>query len=264
MYKDGISFVIITTGDNDKSVQEVVTSIKRLQIPNHEIIVVGGFDTTLDKNDIVHIPFDESLTPTGWITRKKNIGIQAGRYNVIVVQHDYYVYDSNWYEEFVNFGTDWDICVQQTFSMPEQGSKRCNGWRTGLIPGYPEIPYCMTIPWDIDCFVPYMAIQGGFWVCKKDVMLDNPLDEDLIWGQSEDIEWSSRVVPGWEGSQQNDYKIVANPKCVTRFNKYKEPYPGDPDWDELEKSFEPLWNEIRRGERRKDVYFYDNHKIVTY
>jgi len=261
-----ISFIITTSGANDQHVQPVIDSIQNLKIPHYEVIVVGGQTTTLTGQHLVHVPFDESIKSAPWITRKKNLGVQASKYNTVVIQHDYYTYDPNWYEEYVKFGEDWDICVQQTFSLPEQGSMRCNGWRTGMIPGYPEIPFCMTIPWDIDCFVPYMAIQGGFWVAKKRVMLEQPLDENLIWGQAEDIEWSSRVVPGWLGQKlnQNDYKIVANPNCVTRFTKVKPPYPGNPNWTEIEKSYDPIWNFLRSGARRFGVYHYDNHKLVTY
>jgi hypothetical protein len=182
--------------------------------------------------------------------------------------HDYHAFDPDWYIEFEKFGTDWDICVQQTFAIPEQRSQRCNGWRAGPIPGYPEIPFAMTIPWDIDCFIPYMAIQGSFWVAKKSVMLETPLNEKLLYGDSDDIEWSSRVVPGWLGQKpaQNKYKIVANPKCVTRFIKYKAPYPGDPDFAEMEKSLEWLWDLLRRGYRRPGVYHYEsasNQIIIT-
>jgi hypothetical protein len=115
--------------------------------------------------------------------------------------HDYHIFEPDWYIEFEKFGTDWDICVHQIRHMPEQASIRCNGWRAESIPGYPEIPNAMTIPWDIDCFIPYMPIQGAYWVAKKYVMLEQPLDERLIFGDSEDIEWSSRVVPGWKGEK---------------------------------------------------------------
>lgn len=262
----GISFIIITSGTNDKEVQLVVDSIDNLNIPNFEIVIVGGLSTTLTGRNIIHVPFDETIKPVPWTTRKKNLGVQASKYNTVVIQHDYYAYDSNWYEEYIKFGEDWDICVQQTITLPEQGNARANGWRGGPIPGYPEIPYSMTIPWDIDCFVPYMAIQGSFWVAKKHVMLEQPLDENLVWGQSDDIEWSSRVVPGWLGQKpnQNDYKVVSNPKCVTRFTKVKPPYPGNPDWEQMERQLEPLWNFLRVGGRRVGVYHYDNHKIALY
>jgi hypothetical protein len=97
-------------------------------------------------------------------------------------------------------------------------------------------------------------------------MLETPLDESLSYGQQEDIEWSSRVVPGWLGQkpEQNKYKIVSNPKCITRYSKYKEPYPGNPDWDAIEQYFNPLWDALRAGLRRSGVYHYESsiNKIV--
>jgi len=256
----GISFIITTAGTNDQNLNQIIDSIESLQMPLYEIIIVGGLKTSIVRHNTIHIPFDESIKPKAWLTRKKNLGAQCSKFDILVVMHDYHIFDKDWYTEFKKFGTDWDICVQQTFSIAEQGSMRCNGWRPGLIPGYPEIPFAMTIPWDIDCFIPYMAIQGSFWVCKKSVMIKEPLDEKLILGQEEDIEWSSRIVPGWLGQklEQNDFKIVSNPKCVTRFNKWKEPYPGNPNWAELEKSLEWLWNLIRNGYRRPGVFHYEN------
>jgi hypothetical protein len=256
----GISFIIPTNGSNNVGINQIIDSIEVLNIPKYEVILVGGLVNTIHRKNTIHIPFDETATPFPWITRKKNVGVNASQYEVVVVMHDYHVFDSNWYKEFEKFGTDWDICIQQQFTMPEQGSMRGNGWRAGPIPGYPEIPPSMTIPWDIDCFIPYMAIQGAFWVAKRSVMIETPMNDYLLWGQSEDIDWSSRVVPGWLGQkpEQNRYKIVANPNCVARFNKEKPPYPGDPNFFvETSKSLNWLWDQLRRGFRRPGVYHYE-------
>lgn len=262
----GISFIIATSGTNDSSLNDIIDSIEILSIPEYQIILVGGLHTTINRARTTHIPFDETLKPKAWLTRKKNLGVQASIYDVVVVMHDYYVFDSNWYTEFEKFGLDWDICVHQGFHSDQQGGIRANGWRAEFIPGYPDIPYCMTIPWDIDCFVPYMPIQGAYWVAKKHVMLEQPLDEKLLWGDSDDIEWSSRVVPGWLGQKinQNDYKIVSNPNCITRFNKIKPTYPGNPNWAQMEKDLEHLWSAIRNGQRRPGIFYYDKHKIAIY
>jgi len=255
----GISFVVVTGGTNDNNLNQIIDSLEVQKIPEYEVLIIGGRTTTVNRKNTIHIPFNESVVPKPWLTRKKNIGAHLAQYDIVVIMHDYYAFDPDWYIEFEKFGTDWDICVQQTFSLPEQGSQRCNGWRAGPIPGYPEIPYAMTIPWDIDCFIPYMAIQGAYWVAKREVMLQEPLDESLLMGESDDIEWSSRVVPGWLGQkpEQNDYKIVSNPKCITRLIKLKPLYPGNPDWAALEQQLQPLWEKIRNGYRRAGVYHYE-------
>lgn len=255
-----ISIVIVTSGSNDASLHQIIDSIEILSIPTYEVVVVGGLTTTINRKNVIHIPFDESqIAPMVWLTKKKNLGVKHSNYEVVVVMHDYHVFSPNWYEEFEKFGTDWDICIQQLFAI---GGERGNGWRNQPIPGYPEIPFAMTIPWDIDCFIPYMPIQGAYWVAKKHVMLESPLEENLeLTGASDsDIEWSSRVVPGWLGQkpEQNKYKIVSNPNCVVRLNKSKPLYPGNPDWAALEKQFEPLWNDLRNGYRRPGVYHYNS------
>ena len=38
-----------------------------------------------------------------------------------------------------------------------------------------------------------MYISGAYWVAKKDFMTKNKLNEQLLWGEGEDVEWSKRV-----------------------------------------------------------------------
>jgi glycosyltransferase involved in cell wall biosynthesis len=257
-----ISFIIPTTGTNDANLNQIIDSIEVAKIPEYEVIIVGGLETTIDRKNTIHIPFNESLTPTGWISRKKNTGVLASKYDVIVVMHDYLIIDPDWYVEFEKFGLDWDICVHQTLSMNPNGDGtwiRGNGWRIDQVPGYPEFPWAMQVPYDIDCFIPYMSIQGAYWCCKKNVMLDELIDEKYLWGDIEDIEWSSRVVPYWLGQPNNcTNKIVSNPKCISRTIKLKPGWPGNPDWYAIERSFEPLWEQLRNGYRRPGVYHYES------
>ena len=255
----GISFIVVTSGTNDDVVNQLIDSIEVLAMPEYEVIVVGGLTTTVNRKNTIHIPFDENQRPAPWLTRKKNLGSQASKYEVNVIMHDYHAFDPDWYIEFEKFGTDWDICVQQIFMLESQGGQRANGWRMGSIPEYPEIPNCMTVPWDIDCFVPYMGIQGAYWVCKRSVMQEEPLNETLLKGQNDDVEWWPRVIPGWQGQNVNQvkYKIVANPNCIIRLTKEKPTYPGNPDWAALERSLESLWDWLRAGNRRPGVYHYE-------
>ena len=38
-----------------------------------------------------------------------------------------------------------------------------------------------------------MYISGTFFCVKKDFFLENLLDESLVWGEGEDVEWSLRI-----------------------------------------------------------------------
>ena len=58
-----------------------------------------------------------------------------------------------------------------------------------------------------------MYISGAYFCAKKQFMLKYPLDETLIWGQGEDVEWSFRSREIW------NYKC--NPNSIVKLLKYK-------------------------------------------
>jgi hypothetical protein len=58
-----------------------------------------------------------------------------------------------------------------------------------------------------------MYVSGAYWVAKKQFMTDYPLNEDLSWGEGEDVEWSYRARKTWR------YKM--NTLSRVRFNKPK-------------------------------------------
>ena len=76
------TFGIITKSDNnfgsndpsssDKTnIIKAIESINKLNIPEFEIIVVGG-DDIYEQDNIIHFKFDDTINPL-WITAKKNI-----------------------------------------------------------------------------------------------------------------------------------------------------------------------------------------------
>ena len=38
-----------------------------------------------------------------------------------------------------------------------------------------------------------MYISGAYWVAKRSFMIKNPLDEELAWGESEDVGGSKEL-----------------------------------------------------------------------
>lgn len=199
-----ITFAIITAGDQDDRIREIVRSIRATMIPEYEILVVGGSTTTLDEPDVRHISFDEGQR-AGWITRKKNLATQEAAHDVIVYLHDYHVFDPDWYTGMTEFGTDWDI---QCHSVLTVEGHRCFDWTTW---DHPTIPSHINVPYDRADLVPYQYLSGGYWVSKRHVVLEEPLDENRGSFQEEDVEWSLRV--------RRKYRIVMNSTCVVRHNK---------------------------------------------
>ena len=69
------------------------------------------------------------------------------------------------------------------------------------------------IPYEMTHLSKYMYISGTYWVAKKEVMKEFPLDESLSWGESEDVEWSKKV--------RNKYSFSINSNSIVKTLKYK-------------------------------------------
>lgn len=184
------TFGIITNNCNIGDINKIIDSIEYENIPNYEVIIVGMCNVSR-KNTIV-LSFDESLKK-GWITKKKNLITKHSNFDNIVYMHDYYILNEGWYEGFLKYGDDWDICMNVVFN--NDGS-RFRDWCVWDDPNlnYNQGRHRVCLPKYDYNKKEYMYISGGYWVAKKQVMSNYPLNEKLLWGQSEDIEWSKRVL----------------------------------------------------------------------
>jgi hypothetical protein len=228
-----ITFGIITNKGHHKTQQHarleaMLWSIERdNKIPDFEVLIVGDYKVYDDEyHDKVRcIPFDDSVKP-GWISRKKNIVTQEAKGDVIVYMHDYVCLDKDWYEGWQNFGWDWDLAMNVILNkdgtrfrdwcvFQYDGNKGLNGiWPCNLSkcpdvflsPYLPDYSYNRT---------ENLYISGTYWLAKREVMLAEPLDEEFVWGQHEDIEWSFRVLP--------KYKYVMNTQSHVHLLHQKDP-----------------------------------------
>jgi len=169
----------------------VINSIIKQNIPNFEIIIVGGPSVYDDYPFIKHIPFDETIKD-GWITRKKNLITDNAQYENIVYMHDYFMLQEQWYKGFLEFGEDWDVCMNRVLNMD---GTRFRDWCVWDDPDicYPNDKHRIMLPDYTYDNKKYMYISGGYWVAKKSLMMLHPLDENLCWGESEDVKWSKEI-----------------------------------------------------------------------
>lgn len=208
------TFGIITAGTSDDLLNQVIDSIENQNIPEYQILIVGNSQVSR-KNTFI-IPFDESIRP-GWITRKKNIVTANARYDNIVYTHDYVVFEDDWYEGFLKFGEDFKICMNK-FVNPDYSRFRDwviwphneNFMDTIVLPSRE----CL-IPYDMTHLSKYQYISGTYWVAKRDVMMEYPLDENLLHCQGEDVVWSKQV--------RYKYDFSMNSYSTVRSLKFKDP-----------------------------------------
>jgi hypothetical protein len=197
------TFGIITNGQSDFNINTIIDSILKNNIPNYEIIIVGN--TTIKSSDkITIIYFDENIK-NGWITKKKNIIAENAKYENIVLLHDYIKIDDNWYEGFLKFGNDFELCI--TKIIKNDGSRFRDYTLFPYKVDYLNINYSPTeidIYFGNNCLLPYdfinniktnkyMYISGSYYIIKKYIATQHLLDENLCWGQGEDVELSKRL-----------------------------------------------------------------------
>jgi hypothetical protein len=198
------TFGITTDYSDPARLQEIADSIRALQIPNYEILFIGG-KRAPDEADLQYIFFDDRARP-GWITKKKNTLVQRASYENVVLFHDYYVFDKNWYSEFVKFGNDWEICSNSQYLI--NGKRHFTDWVTWDDPLYPRYT---ALPYDEWSRTQYQYMSGGYYILKRHVGLEEPLNENMLWGSGEDLEWSFRI--------RNKYTMKCNGNSIVKHNK---------------------------------------------
>jgi len=208
------TFGIITSGNEDENINIIIDSIEKQQILNYEIIIVGNSKVSRNKTRIVL--FNEEVIPK-WITRKKNIITNLAKYENIVYLHDYVSLSDNWYEGFLKFGNDFELCMTK---ITNYDGKRYRDWCL-CIWDNPILmnnlgvkdPKCI-LPYDENRFKKHMYFSGTYWVAKRKVMIEFPLNEQLVWGQGEDVLWSSQV--------RKKYEFLMNTNSEVKLLKQKE------------------------------------------
>jgi glycosyltransferase involved in cell wall biosynthesis len=249
---NGISFCIITQGIDDTNLKKAIASIVALNIPTYEVVFVGGDKTTVETSENIRwVPFDEGAKahieiagkPGAWITRKKNVAVQNAKYDICVVIHDYLAFDPDWWIEFEKFGYRWDICVHQNIYF---NGHRGDGW---IIDRHPLLPRGTKVPWDMIDLVQYMGISGNYFCIKRECFLEEPMDENLLWGQGEEMEWSRRVVP--------KFHIRCNPKCIYRYVKDRPTDIGAIEHNARTTAYERVFAALRECRMENFVMYYE-------
>lgn len=122
----------------------------------------------------------------GWITRKKNLLVEALEAENILILHDRYVLPPDFLENLELFGADFDLIVPGQ----ERGGRRFPDWTA------------TASEWDMSktYILPYgedsrdLYVNGGVLLAKRSVMQRVGGWNDLLgWNESEDVELSRRL-----------------------------------------------------------------------
>ena len=182
-------------------IQEVIDSIRTQSIKNYEILILGDsskVNMSFEGDDIRCLDFDDSQMSGKWLTKKKNILTKEAKYENIVYMHNYVCLNEDWYPGFLKFGEDFRICTTNAYNMD---NSKNNTWI--LNPFFEEHRKSLlgninkrneyVLPDDATKYSKIQYIPGYYWIAKKSVMLDVPLDERIMQAEAEDCEWSLRA-----------------------------------------------------------------------
>jgi len=240
------TFGIITGGGNELYITEIINSIYSLNIPKYEIIVVGSCNLQLPNLRVFN--FDESIKSRAWISKKKNLITHHANFENIVYTHDYIKFDSNFYTGWLEYGDKFNACMNKIYQI---NGERFRDWLLWL-PGCAEI-YLPELKQTRGCLLPYtctefskiMYFSGSYFVAKKKIMKEIPLNEDLCWGQGEDVEWSFRY--------RDKYVFDINPLSSVTLLKNKPVYYGEISSTELQ-ALERSYSQKKVTQTYDDLY----------
>ncbi len=220
------TFGIITSGTEDENINIIIDSIEKQNIPTYEIIIVGNSKVSRKKTRVVQ--FNDEHIPK-WITRKKNIITNVAKFENVVYLHDYVVLTDDWYKSFLEFGNDFDLCMSRITN--HDGTRYRDWcicmWDNPTIMQIVGLDKKCILPYDEKRFKKHMYFSGAYWVAKKQVMLKYPLNEQLIWGQGEDVLWSSQV--------RHEYEFKMNEDSEVKLLRQKEVAYGIADQETIQK-----------------------------
>ena len=179
------TFGIITKGERNDWMEEIIQSIHKQKIPHYEIIVCGTYFDRKEKN-FTYIPFSERDNK-GWITKKKNLMARMARYENFCFLHDRIIIDKGWFSGVKKYGNCFELLGNEQRLKGED--YRAGDWLTfggplGTLSKIAQLDYR-----DWDNYI-YMSGQLSIW--KKFIWEKCPWDETLYWGE-EDVELSFRA-----------------------------------------------------------------------
>lgn len=188
MQQKDITIGIITAGCGYKrNLNGMVESILN-SLPESKIIIVGGDNNYQKISQITHLSFDENIKDK-WITKKKNLIAQNCETQVLVMCHDYIEFPENWFDGWNSFGWEWDFAGNIVTDIDGNRYTDLNSINHPQVRPWTKVPLELCTEENFK----YCYLSGAYWLTKTEFLLQVPLNENLLWGMGEDVEWCNRA-----------------------------------------------------------------------
>jgi hypothetical protein len=180
--RESWSVCYITSGSSLEQINKTARNL--VDCDNIEILVAGpkSISTNIEEN-IKFIEFaDEGRSAR--IAIKKNVLASHAKGSNLLLLHDRYLVDKDFFESFAKFGYDYGVVAPKQFFAESQ--KTYPGMLTFEGPLIKRVENVI-----ID---DKMWVNGGCIVVKKEIFEKISLNSFLSWGEAEDIEWAQRLL----------------------------------------------------------------------
>lgn len=176
----GLSFCIITDGRRRRKLRREIESIRRLGIPNYEILVGGIVPSRL--GGVRAIALREAALE-GRLGAMRNRLAEQARYDRLVICDDDLVFHRDFFEGLCRFGDDYDVLSVRTLNP--DGSRYWDWCTSGGPEGHRLLDYAETSD--------HVYIGGCFCLLRAEVLDRVRWSDELRFYEAEDVDFSQRL-----------------------------------------------------------------------
>lgn len=203
------TFGMLTQGKKPKLVEDFCKSIREFGGPEHEIIICGPYSSSLDQYDVIYN--SKVYSPLyADICKKKNDIVNMAKHENIMLLHDRYILNSDFFIGFDKYGYDFDfLTIRQYHASGKNYPAYCSIDDKGeLIWG--QISECT----DYKKSWHSHYLNGGLLVGKTTLFKEIPFNDSIFHNQAEDVELT---------------RVMLDAKIVPRFNMHSSAKTDVPD-----------------------------------
>ena len=192
LYQDKLwTFAMLTSGKKVETVVRFLESIRKNDTHNqHEIIISGPYNPAYEKYNVQYLdlsPFRDGQYAE--ISKKKNAIAKRAKNANLLIAHDRFVLNEDFFEGFEKFGYDFDfLTVKQFYESGVEYPAYCCLEKDGLVW---STPYRID---NLNQLYPTQYLNGGLLIFKTHTLQRIGFNNLLMWNQMEDVEISRRFI----------------------------------------------------------------------
>ena len=202
---DKWSFGIVSDGRKNRRILDIISRIKQFNIPFYEILICGPSPSDKEIPNVRVIDdsafYKDIRTP---ICSKKNEIIRQAKYENIVLIHDRIIFSESWYQDILQHGNYFDVIIPAI--LDENDS-------TKHVVDAPHFNYVMFGQHPKPSYRPYWSptlyMDGAIMIIKRMLAMEYLLNENLYWGEKEDVDFAKRLYLGG-GYIEIDHSVKVN------------------------------------------------------